>query len=145
MKIKYFYLFGLFCSCTFHTIDDPQDIKEATVIVNDFYLCKKTRDINCIQQLMSDSLIKVIGVGNSKQLLDLIYNKFGEFQKIVIEEAHANKAVGKGSNIKYTFMIKAIYEKGKINETIGLEKFGEGKIKLASYMVDAPELLSDSN
>jgi hypothetical protein len=95
-----------------------------------------------VEGIVSDSM-KLVGGGQSgiNQLLKFINSKVGTYKSYHIEDRYIKCITGSTNNASYNYKLKVTYEKGTIDEIVGLQKKNNSDIRLFTYHANSDLLI----
>jgi hypothetical protein len=130
-------IFFLFQCCHFTPVyfNKEEDQIDGKVFLITFYNSIKTQNYNAIYKLTSDTLREVIGRDSLNKMYSRINFKIGAFRNYSITKFFIQRDEGRDTITTYSYKLKVTYEKGKVDEIIGLRKQNKDSIKIISYKV----------
>ena len=140
IKIRYssVFLFSIIlslCNCTYHNvaIDDEKDKFKGVTFTKSFYKKLNNKDFNSINKLVSDTLLNMIGDTGIQKLTSYINFKLGKLIEQNEIKVTTKRIEDTNITIFYLVKVKVKYEKGIIDEVLGLKQLNNDEIKIISY------------
>jgi hypothetical protein len=129
--------------CTYHNIDINQetDNNEGKAFLNKFYHKISDRDFEGVDAMVADTLKHLAGSHGISKMVKFINTKAGAYKHYEIVNNYIRSITGSTSETSYDYKLKVTYEKGSIDETIGLKKENGSVIKLNSYYANSDLLV----
>ena len=139
-KIHKLYFLLIICflsACTFNHVDinRHEDIQEGKQFLIGFYKNVKNERFDSLDLIASDTLKKVIGLNGISKIATTVNDKLGRFKEFTISDSYTQRLVGSSNETLYKYKLKIAYEKGIIDEVVGLKKDKKAVIQVISYNV----------
>ncbi len=133
----------LIYSCTYNNIyiNRKVDNNEGKLFLKNFYSNIANKQFDSIDNMISDSLKKLAGVNGISHMVKYIYSKAGNYKSYVIDDYYVKCITGDVNETSYNYKLKVVYDRGVIDEIIGLGKHNGSKIKVNSYHANSDLLI----
>ena len=134
-RISYILIILLTAACKFNNeyINREKDNNDGKAFLKQLYFDIKSKRYLSVDSLISDSL-RIIANGNGvSQLLKTINSKAGNYKSFVIQDYHIRSVSGSINETSYIYKLKVFYDKGQIDEIVGLKRQNDSPIKINSY------------
>jgi len=133
----------IICNCRYDKIyiNREQDNYDGKMFLNKFYSDVANKNYYAIDTLVGDSLKKMAGVDGISKMVKFINHKVGNYKKYIIDDFYIRNNIGTDKEISYNYKLKVIYDKGIVDEIIGLKKLNCLNIKINSYHANSDLLI----
>jgi len=134
---------GLASGCRYNNvyINREEDNNDGKKIVKEIYDNVASGNFNELDVLTSDSLKRLVGQNGVSKLAHYINKKVGKFKSYDINDFYIRSVVGSNNIISYNYKLKVVYEKGVIDEVIGLVKIADSPIRISAYRANSDLLI----
>ena len=122
-------------SCTFTSsyLNREDDNNDGKAFLHDFYNKIDSNNYAGIDAMVSDSLKQMTGPNGISKLVKYITLRAGKYKSYSIDDKYIRAVTGSINETSYNYKLSVTYDKGVIEEIIGMEKQNGSKIKLRSY------------
>ena len=130
-------------SCTYSNIyiNRETDNNDGKVFLNNIYQEIANKNFDGIDAVVSDSLKNLAGANGISKLAAFINRKVGNYKSYEIADYYIRCVTGSTNQISYNYKLKVTYEKGIVDEIVGLRKENGSSIKLNSYHANSDLLI----
>lgn len=135
--------FALLYSCTYNNvyINRGKDNKEGEAFINKFYHNIANENFGEIDRMVSDSLIQMAGPDGISKMVKFINSKVGRYKSYIIDDHYIRCIAGSNNETSYNYKLNVTYDKGTVEEIIGLRKQNGTEIKMYSYHANSNLLI----
>jgi len=123
------------CKSVKGNLDQQDDIAEGKVFVSRFYSAIKNKNFDGLDEMVSDTLKKIVGPKGISHIASTINSKVGDYRNYTITRSHTQQFKSSENEIVYNYMLQVTYEKGVIVEALNLKKTKQSAIKVIAYNV----------
>lgn len=143
LPYKLMFIVVILCSCTYNNIyiNRAADNNDGQKVVKKIYDEIAAKSFEHLDTMMSDSLKKLAGPNAISKLAGYINKKVGNYKSYVLDDSYIRSIVGSDNNISYNYKLRVTYDKGVIQEIIGLSKINGSAIKITAYRANSDLLM----
>jgi hypothetical protein len=111
------------------------------MFLNRFYDNVAAKNFNKVDTMVNDSLKLLIGPNGISKMAIFINRKVGDYQGYTIVDYYIRAIEGSTNETSYNYKLKVSYQKGTVDEIIGLRKRNGSAITMNSYHANSDLLI----
>ena len=130
-------------ACTFNNVylNREDDNSEGKVFLNKLYSNITNKNYEGVDEMVGDSLKQLAGSNGISKMMKFINSKVGNYKSYIIDDYYIRCVTGSNNETSYNYKLKVIYDKGTIDEIIGMRKQNGTGIKINSYHANSDLLV----